>query len=192
MNAPRHTTPSRKPAIVRSIRSSRRWHSYLGVSLAILLLLSAVTGLLLGWKKQSDWLQPGTQRGTAGDLADWRPLSELSAAATLALTDIAGPDVPADIDRLDVRPGKNVVKVRFEHEHYEVQVDGITGEVLSVGQRNADWIEAIHDGSIVSQPFKLISMNALAIGLLVMIATGTWLYYGPRRYRAQRKRATEA
>ena len=187
MPRPRTDEPYRKPAIVRSIRTSRTWHSYLGIGLAALLFVSAVTGLLLGWKKQSDWLQPGTQRGTEGDLAAWRPVHELAAAATQAFTAAAGPDADAAIDRMDVRPGKNVVKVRFEHAHYEVQVDGLTAQVLSVGQRNADWIEHIHDGSIVSDAFKLASMNVLAVGLLVMMATGVWLYYGPRRYRRVRR-----
>ena len=179
----------RKPAIVRSIRRSRRWHNALSVFVAVLLFVSAATGLLLAWKKQSDWLQPSTQRGTAGDLGAWRPLDELAAAATVAFRQNAAPEADAAIDRLDVRPGKNVVKVRFEHEHYEVQVDGLTAEVLSVGQRNADWIEHIHDGSIVSQTFKLVSMNALSVALFVMIGTGLWLYYGPRRYRRQRRAA---
>lgn len=178
----------RKPAIVRSIRKSRSWHSYLGLGLAFFLLISAVTGLLLGWKKQSDWLQPGTQKGSTGDLVDWKPISELAYTAQLAFREEVGPSFSDEIERLDVRPSKNTVKVRFEHDDYEVQVDGISGKVLNVGQRNADWIERIHDGSIISDYFKLISMNLLSIGLVIMIGTGTWLFFGPRRYRAMRKR----
>ena len=156
--------------------------------MAILLLISAITGLLLGWKKQVDWLQPGTQRGEAGELVDWKPISELSEAAVIAFRQNAGPDANAEVDRMDVRPSKNVVKVRFEYEDYEVQVDGITGKVLNVGNRTADWIERIHDGSIVSDLFKLISMNLLSFGVFIMTITGLWLYFGPKRYRAQRRR----
>ena len=156
--------------------------------MAVLLLISAITGLLLGWKKQSDWLQPGTERGQKGELADWKPISELSYAAVIAFRQNAGPDANAEVDRMDVRPGKNVVKVRFEHDDYEVQVDGITGEVLNVGMRNADWIERFHDGSIVSDLFKLISMNVLSFGVFFLSITGLWLYFGPKRYRAQRRR----
>ena len=171
----------------RTVRASRRYHRWLGLGLGALLLVSAVTGVLLGWKKQSDWLQPPTQRGTEGTLAEWAALDVIEAAAVDAFRQNAPRDAPADVDRMDVRPGKNTVKVRFEHGDYEVQVDGITAEVLSVGKRNADWIERIHDGSIVSQGFKLASMNVLGIGLLVMTATGAWLWYGPRRMRARRR-----
>ena len=169
------------------MRASRRYHKWLGLGLGGLLTVSAVTGLLLGWKKQSDWLQPPTQRGTAGTLAEWRSLDVIEAAAVEAFRQNAPHDAPAEVDRMDVRPGKNSVKVRFAYDDYEVQVDGITAEVLSVGQRNADWIERIHDGSIVSDGFKLASMNALGIGLVVMTATGAWLWYGPRRMRARRR-----
>ena len=159
----------------------------LGLGLALLVLVSAVTGVLLGWKKQSDWLQPSTQRGSAGALTEWQSLAVLEAAAVGAFRQNTPAGAPAEVDRMDVRPGKNTVKVRFAYEDYEVQVDGVTAEVLSVGQRNADWIERIHDGSIVSEAFKLASMNVLGLGLLVMTASGAWLYFGPRRIRAQRR-----
>ncbi len=178
---------AKKPTLVNSLRKARSWHKVLGLGLAVLLLVSAVTGLLLGWKKQSTWLQPATHKGSAGQLADWRPVDELASAATLAFVAHVGADVDATIDRMDVRPSKNSVKVRFEHEDYEVQVDGISAEILHIGKRNADWIERIHDGSIVSDTFKLVSMNVLSIGLVFLIATGTWLYYGPKRYRASRR-----
>jgi uncharacterized iron-regulated membrane protein len=185
---PKKSSTYQVPPIVGRIRTSRKWHHKLSVVMAILLLISAITGLLLGWKKQVDWLQPGTQRGEAGELVDWKPISELSEAAVIAFRQNAGPDANAEVDRMDVRPSKNVVKVRFEYEDYEVQVDGITGKVLNVGNRTADWIERIHDGSIVSDLFKLISMNLLSFGVFIMTITGLWLYFGPKRYRAQRRR----
>ena len=177
----------RKPALVRSIRVARSWHAYLGIVLGLLLFVSAVSGLLLGWKKNSEWLQPSTQRGTQGELSEWRNLAELQDAALVRFRETYGQDAPADVDRMDVRPGKNVVKVRFEHEDFEVQVDGLNAAVLSAAPRNADWIERIHDGSFISQGFKLGSMTVLGLGVVAMIVSGVWLYYGPRRYRAERR-----
>lgn len=187
MNA-RAPRPHRKPAIVRSIRTSRSWHSRLGLVLAALVLLSAGTGLLLAYKKQSEWLQPSTARGVGEGLGEWQTLAALETAAVRAFRQNEGAAADATIDRMDVRPGKGVVKVRFDHEDVEVQLDGATGEVLNIGRRNADWIERLHDGSIVSEGFKLVSMSGLGLGLLAMTGTGLWLYYGPRRYRALRSR----
>ncbi len=152
------------------------------------MLVSALTGLLLGWKKQSDWLQPQSFDGSQGSLADWRPLPELEAAALAAFRQNSPTDAPDEIDRMDLRPDKNSLKVRFVYEDTEVQLDGISAAVLHVGKRNADWIERIHDGSFISESFKLISMNVLGIGLSLMVISGLWLYISPKRHRASRRR----
>lgn len=168
---------------VQSLRRFRVWHRYLGLGLALFLLVSAVTGLLLGWKKDADWIQPPTQRGEAKSLSAWLPLDRLADTATAGLY-AARPDQRGNpVDRLDVRPGKGIVKVLFEQDNWEVQVDGGTGAVLSVAKRHSDWIESLHDGSIISDGFKLVSMNALGAGLVLMTATGVWLWYGPRVVR---------
>ena len=173
----------RLSAYVKSLRRFRVWHRYLGVALAVFLLVSAVTGLLLGWKKDADWIQPPTQRGSAETLAEWLPLGTLADAASEGLY-AARPDQRANpVDRLDVRPGKGIVKVLFEEGNWEVQVDGATGQVRSVAKRHSDWIESLHDGSIISSGFKLISMNVLGLGLVLMMLTGLWLWYGPRVVR---------
>ncbi len=176
-----------RATLVGSIRTSRRWHRGLGLLLAALVLVSAVTGVLLGWKKQSEWLQPGTQRGSPGELSAWLPLADLEASAKTALAAELGPHADLTVDRMDVRPDVSTVKVRFERGDWEAQIDGITGRVLNLGQRNADWIERIHDGSIVSEAFKLGSMNVLGFGLLLMLASGLWLWYGPKRIRNKKR-----
>jgi hypothetical protein len=84
---------------------------------------------------------------------------------------------------MDVRPDKGIIKVLFKNGYWEVQVDGQTGKVLSVAQRHSDWIEHIHDGSIVNDVFKLAYTNILGIGLFVLAASGLWLWYGPKVIR---------
>jgi hypothetical protein len=87
------------------------------------------------------------------------------------------------IDKLDVRLDKGIIKVLFTKGYWEVQVDGKTGKALSVAQRHSDWIEHVHDGSIISDGFKLVYTNYIGWGLLVLALTGFWLWYGPRRIR---------
>ncbi len=167
----------------RRVRQSRRVHRYASLALAVLVTVSAVTGVLLGWKKQVDWLQPPTAKGSAGELSEWRSLEELRTAAQVAFRQNAPAGASDEVDRMDVRPSKNSVKVLFAEGDWEVQVDGISGEVKSVARRNADWIERIHDGSIVSEAFKLASMNVLGLGLIILVVSGLWLYFGPKRIR---------
>ncbi len=174
---------------VKSLRSFRVWHRYLGISLAVLLLISAVTGILLSLKKEIDILQPATQNGKTELLADWKPLHELAEIGSSHFYEKFPEQKNNVIDRLDVRPSKGIVKILFEEGHWEVQVDGASGAILSVAKRNSDWIESLHDGSIISDLFKLIAMNFLGIGLILLMSTGLWLWYGPGLVRRWKKRS---
>lgn len=164
-------------------------HRWLGVALALFLIISASTGILLGWKKNSNLIQPNTQKGTSTELSEWLDTHKIAEIAHnkisnhLNIRDIK----EIGIDKMDYRPSKGIVKVLFNKGYWEVQVDGKTGEVLSVARRHSDWIEALHDGSIISQTFKWISMNILGIGLLLLILAGIWLWYGPKIIRKNRK-----
>jgi len=170
-------------SIVNSLRKFRVFHRWLGLSLALLLIISAITGVLLALKKDVSVIQPPTQKGVSDNLIEWRSIAELKMLSINALHE-AHPDQRNNlVDRLDVRPSKGIVKVLFIEGTWEVQIDGKSGEILSIAKRHSDWIESLHDGSIISDFFKLISMNFLGIGLLVLIATGFWLWYGPRRIR---------
>ena len=165
----------RRQRRVKLLRLTRRVHRWTGLALFVFFFVVGVTSILLGWKKHSATLQPPTQRGSATELADWLPLDSLRVRAQAAL--------PLEIDRMDVRPDRGIVKVLYASGHYEVQLDGATGAVLSRGRRHADWIEALHDGSIVSQPFKLVYSTLLGLALLVFTVSGFWLWYGPRVLR---------
>lgn len=167
---------------VKSVRNFRKIHKWIGIILALFLLLSALTGFLLGWKKNIDLLQPPTQSGVDKTISLYRPVEEL-AAVSLQAVDSLG--LTADnFDRIEYRPAKGIAKVIFDTGSWEVQVDATNLEVLSVAKRHSDWIEQIHDGSIISDLFKLISMNILGLGLVFLCVTGLWLWYGPKRIRS--------
>ncbi len=164
------------------------FHRFVGTSLAIFLMISAITGIFLALKKDVNLLQPPTQKGVSKNIVDWKPLHELGDIAQQAFYEKYPDQVQNAIDRMDARPSKGVVKVLFESGYWEVQVDAKSGEVKSIARRHSDWIEAIHDGSIVSDLFKLISMNIIGLGLLFLIVSGLWLWYGPKRYRVLRNK----
>ena len=159
----------------------------MGLSLSLLLFISAVTGVLLAIKKEVDIIQPPTQVGLSKNMAEWKSLQEISTLAEAAFHQKYPDQVDNKIDRLDARPSKGIVKVLFKEGDWEVQVDGKSGEIKSVAKRYSDWIERLHDGSIISDTFKLISMNFLGFGLVFLIASGVWLWYGPQRVRRRKK-----
>lgn len=164
--------------LVHRLRNYRKFHRYIGLSLAILIAISSLTGILLGWKKHTGLLQPPTQQGISSELRTWKSFHELALLAQHAL-DSATQTFGNTIDRMEGRPSNGILKVTFKKSYWEVQLDASTGKIFSVERRHSDWIEKIHDGSIISDDFKLVFMNVLGWGLLVMVFSGFWLWYGP-------------
>ena len=154
--------------------------------MGVLVLISSLSGILLALKKDVNILQPPTQRSEVSSKAEWLPIREIGLRATEALKAHTGL-AAVSIDRMDVRPSKGIVKVNFEQGYWEVQVDGYQGEILSIARRHSDWIEQVHDGSIISDAFKLASMHMLGLGLLVLTLSGFWLWFGPRKIRKIKK-----
>jgi len=177
--------------LIKGLRKVRIWHRYLGLVLAVLLIISAGTGILLALKKDVAMIQPATKKGNVSDLTQWKSLSELSLLGKEGLYKQYPEQTGNPVDRIDVRPDKGMVKVLFENDNWEVQLDGASGEILSVDVRYSDWIESLHDGSIFGDIFKLTTMNFLGWGVILLASTGFWLWYGPKRLRGLRWKRKE-
>lgn len=172
---------------ILSLRKFRVFHRLFGISLALFLTISAVTGIFLALKKDFDFIQPPTQKGQSADLSEWMALEDLKTIAVDAFNQAHTDQADNKVHRMDVRPDKGVVKVLLKKGFWEVQVDGKNGEVLSIARRHSDWIESLHDGSIIGDWFKLLSMNILGLGLIFMIVSGLWLWKVPRLLRKWKK-----
>lgn len=137
--------------------------------------------MVLAWKKQSDLIQPPTLKGETLDASQFAPVEEMMLQAAKAVDSLGL--TQANLDRLEYRATKGIAKAIFDSGNWEVQIDAKTLEVLSVAKRHSDWIEQLHDGSIISEAFKVTSMNILGLGLLFLICSGLWLWYGPKKIR---------
>ncbi|MBT4520337.1 MAG: hypothetical protein HOC23_10055 [Halieaceae bacterium] len=91
-----------------------------------------------------------------------------------------------DIARLDVRPDKGIVKVRAKNS-WEIQLDFNTGELLQVAYRRSDFFESLHDGTYFQEKANLWLMLPSAVCLLVLWATGLYLFVFPYIKSANRK-----
>ena len=175
----------------RLIRNFRKIHRITGIFLFVFFFFIAITGLLLGWKKHSGGLiMSKSYKGTSSDLKDWLPLDSLHKNACKILHDSVSPNLPLDLDRIDVRKDKGMVKFIFESNFWGVQLDGATGKLLHIERRKSDFIEKVHDGSILDyyfgttdQQIKLVYTSVMGLGLLIFTITGFWLWYGPKRMR---------
>ncbi len=148
-------------------KSSRSIHLWLSLVIFIPVIIVIASGLLLQVKKEFDWIQPPTQKAQNS-----RPTlsfdNVLNAVRQVPQANLNDWD---DIDRLDVRPAKGIIKVRGKN-HWEVQLNAQTGDVLQVAYRRTDTIEAIHDGSWFFDGAKLWLFLPAAILLFVLWVTG--------------------
>lgn len=164
-------------------------HKWTGIVLATVFLLISVTGFLLLLKKDYDALHPPTELGAAGELADFVSLQRvLGAVLAREHPDFRSMD---DIDRVDFRPGRRVHKVRSKHHHSEIQVDAVTGEVLSVGSRTSDWIESLHDGSFFGAWAHDWLMPMVAVGLSFLVFSGLYIWSAPLLRKRSRRLASQ-
>ena len=160
----------------------RKIHYWGAIIAAIPVVIVIVTGIMLQVKKQWVWVQPKTMKGVAKE-------PRLSFAQILQVTQKANKGIATweDVDRLDVRPGKGVVKVRGKNR-WEIQIDTQTGEILQVAYRRSDMIESIHDGSFFHDHAKLWLFLPSAIILFVLWITGIYLFFLPIWRRAKKRR----
>ncbi|WP_396216889.1 PepSY domain-containing protein [Gemmatimonas sp.] len=161
---------------------NRKLHRWGAVATALPFLVVLGTGLLLQLKKQLTWVQPAEQR-TANRVPSVSMLQIFEAAKSVPQAEIRTWD---DIDRLDVRPGKGIVKVAAVN-HWEVQVDLATGKVLQSAYRRSDLIEQMHDGSWFHELAKLWVFLPSAVVVLGLWVTGIYLFLLPFRARAKKR-----
>jgi hypothetical protein len=167
---------------------NRRVHYWTSAAIALPVAIIIATGILLQLKKQWTWVQPAEQRGSVKtiQIEFAAILASLQARTDLGVT---GWD---DVNRMDVRPDRGVVKV-WLRSNWEAQVDLGTAEILQVSYRRSDWIESIHDGSIFAGDLtKLGLFLPSAVGLLLLWLGGIWMFIIPIRNRRRVRRARAA
>ena len=166
-------------------RINRKVHYWGALVVALPVLIVIVTGILLLLKKDIDWLQPPTASGQ-GKAPTLSVARILEVSKSVPEAGIAG---WADIDRVDLRPRKGVLKVRARNS-WEIQIDHQTGEVLHIAYRRSDLIEALHDGSFFHAAAKLWVFLPASVVLLALWVTGVYLFLVPllaRRKARQRR-----
>ncbi|WP_448212754.1 PepSY domain-containing protein [Colwellia sp. MEBiC06753] len=161
-------------------RTTHKWGSLI---IALPVLLVIITGILLLVRKEFAVLQPPTQKGI-NTLPSISFEQILSQAKTVEQAKVNSWD---DIDRLDVRPSKGVIKVRT-NSSWEIQLDSSNGQILQVAYRNSEFIESLHDGTYFQKYANLWLMLPVAIVLFVLWLTGMYLFFLPYFKKWQRNR----
>jgi len=175
------------------IRGFRWLHRKIAIFLFIFFFIISITGFLLGWKKKTGLLAP-TQKGVSTNLHGWLSIDSLNKLAVHYLHDSVDATLSKEMDRIDIRPSKGIVKFVFADHYWGLQIDCTTGKLLSIEKRNSDLVEDIHDGTILDKLFgtdeksMLGYTTVMGIALFMLTLTGFWLWYGPKRLRKNKQK----
>lgn len=175
----------------KTLRIFRKIHRTTGACLFIFFFVVSITGVLLGWKKHSgNLILAKSYTGTSTNLKDWLPIDSLHKNACQIFRDSISANAALDLDRIDIRKDKGMVKFVFTDGFWGIQLDGATGKLLHIERRRSDFIEKVHDASILDVYFntsngqiKLVYTTIMGLALFVFTITGFWLWYGPKRMR---------
>ena len=164
-------------------------HLWGGVVITIALVAISVTGILLNHKRGLG-LMPDVNHEPSAPFATAMSLAQLADTALRQLPRGAGAaDALVQVDRMDVRPRDGIVKVRMrDAASTEVTLDINTGRVLHVGRRGDVFLEKLHSGEIFGSRGVLLSDFA-AIGLVLTLVTGYWLWLFPKMSHTRGKDA---
>lgn len=175
----------------KRIRWYRKIHRLSGFYLFALLLIVAITGILLGWKKNSlGIISAENHKGSTVSTEKWLPVFELNEIANQQLKLHTNQTISTVLDRIDIRPENGQIKFIYKNNYYAIQLDGANGNLLLVEYRLADVLENIHDGSILDKIFqtnnnffKLIFTSITGLAIVLFSFTGFWLYYAPKKLK---------
>jgi len=162
---------------------TRRLHRWGAIAIGVPLLCVVSSGLLLQVKKQFAWIQP-TEHRTAVPAPNvpWDVI--LAAAKAMPEAGVQGWE---DIERVDVRPGKGIMKI-ITLSRWEAQLALADGQVLQVAYRRSDLIEQLHDGSFFGDAAKLWIFLPSGAVLFALWMTGLYLWILPYLTRWKRAR----
>jgi hypothetical protein len=133
---------------------------------------------------------PETSKGTSTNTKDWLPVDVLRRNADRIAHEQISPEMSLELDRIDFRPDKGMVKFVYIEDYWGVQLDCTTGELLQIERRRSDFIENLHDGvfwdryfGTSSEQIKLVYTTIGGLALITFSITGFWLWFGPKRMR---------
>lgn len=170
---------------MKMYKLARKTHKWLGIVLSLILCNISVTGLLLLEKKEYEWIQPSTRTGTEGTINDLINMQQVfKVAFAQGHESFQGLEF---IDRVDFRPDERVFKVRSQKNYMEMQIDAVSGAVLSISTRRSDLYESLHDGSFFGIFMHGKLMPTVAMANLTLVVTGLYLWLNPKLKRKKTK-----
>jgi len=163
----------------------RKWHRWVSILIALPFLLTVSTGILLATRGFNPWMQPSYETSSAPEL---KVSFEQMLAAARSVPE-ARVESWSDISQIDIRPKKGQIRLRARHDHWEIQVDSVSGAVLGAGKRRVSWFVALHEGAFFGPWVRYGIFFPSALGVLFLTLSGLLIFFQPIRRRRGRGKA---
>jgi uncharacterized iron-regulated membrane protein len=156
---------------------SRKLHQFLAWVVIAPSILIFSTGVLLLLRQNVAWIQPPAMMGTQAGL----PVVGIERAFEVARSvPEAGISSWQDLSSIDIRPAKGTLAFRAKNG-YEVQIDGLSGAVVSAAPRRTSFLIELHQGTYFHPKAMTWWTLPVGLGLLSLSVSGLFLL---RRKRA--------
>lgn len=175
----------------RFARFSRFTHKWMSAFLGLAILAIVLSGLFITFKKDLEYLQPASRKGEKGEISQFLPPERIAnIVLAMKLPEARSLD---DINRLELRPGKRMWKVRLEQTSNfssprELQIDAISGKVLNDGVRGDQLWMDVHSFMVFNKATSYTAMILSGITLFWLILTGYYLFFYPYWVKATKSR----
>jgi len=180
----------------RMLRTFRKWHSWGGLLLSLLILLVAATGILLN-HKDLFFHGGGRSTGPTGLLTSTTDFRALPISFDRALEVAREHYGEVPLEKIELRDERGWLAYKVGRGHgEEIRIDAHTGEVFSkYGFKTAanaeptlHWAKIatdLHTGKLLGAAGKL-AVDATSIAIIALTLTGVYLWWIPKLRKWER------
>ena len=184
---------------VKLLRAARKWHKRVSTILFAFFFIISATGVLLGWKSLfASKIYSSGHSPMIHQKQPWLPMDSLLAFAKADLRDKVPGDSIDEIVSLNAFPDKNLIRVSFRNQ-YNVQLNAVSGELISIEKKATDLIVKIHDGewfddmvNSKNEVIKTTYTSIMGLALFFLTLSGFWMRFMPKRAPGKSKENTQA
>ncbi len=150
----------------------RKSHVWISFFIAIPIVITLATGVLLMQRGNFTFIQPKSVKGSA-------PYSAPAVSVEAVLPILQGvPEAEVkdwkDVSKLTFSPSKGMYQARLKNR-YQVQIDAQNASVLDVAYRRTGFLIELHQGSYFSKTVMAWVFFPASVGLFLLWLTGMYM-----------------
>ncbi len=156
-----------------------RWHKKIAIIYFIPLLITTVTGILVSLKSIMPWLQPVYPSVNSSLVIGFDQILTISKGVKEANIESW-----QDVKQIDIRPQTGNIRVRSKHNHWEIQIEGEKGQIITSAPRRVGLLLSIHEGQWFGSFFRWAIFLPSAFGLLFLIGSGLLIILNQIKFKS--------